>query len=233
MKLYAANKVRSGWTLFRIPAGIAAAGLPLAIGMLTAPRTEAQSPARRPEFEVASIKPNIDGGPRVFIGERSPGTFSAENVTLQNLIQEAYGSPSEHWLPYRKAPQPGLPIFGGPGWARSDRCDVTAKAKVETGDKHPVWSALFKGVRLRKLFVDGQPVMEIDDFGDSEAVLRNRSLLKQKAWILIKRGIIPDEDGWGGWLGRYQSTLRKTALDEVDAEKSVSRYPGRDRSRGR
>jgi uncharacterized protein (TIGR03435 family) len=103
--------------------------------MLTAPRTEAQSPAQRPEFEVASIKPNVDGGPRVFIGERSPGTFSAENVTLQNLIQEAYGSASEHWLPYRKAPQQGLPIIGGPGWARSDRFDITAKSRVETGTR--------------------------------------------------------------------------------------------------
>jgi uncharacterized protein (TIGR03435 family) len=128
MKLYTANKVSLGWTLFRTTAGIAAAELPLAIGMLTAPRTDAQSPVQRPEFEVASIKPNVELGPRVFIGERSPGTFSAENVTLQNLIQEAYGSASEHWLPYRKAPQQGLPILGGPGWAGSDRFDITAKS---------------------------------------------------------------------------------------------------------
>ena len=88
-------------------------------------------------------------------------------------------------------------------------------------------------VQLRKLFVDGQPVMEVNDFGDSEAVLRNRPLLNQKAQTLIKRGIIPDEDGWGGWLGRYQSTLRRIAMDEMDAEKGVSRRPGRDRSHGR
>ena len=75
-------------------------------------------------------------------------------------------------------------------------------------------------VRLRKLFVDGQPVMEIDDFGDSEAVLRNRSLLKQTAQTLIRRGIIPEEDGWGGWLGRYQAALRRVALDEDGPEKS-------------
>ena len=80
-------------------------------------------------------------------------------------------------------------------------------------------------VRLCKLFVDGQPVMKIDDFGDSEAVLRNRSLLKQTAQTLITRGVIPEEDGWGGWLGRYQAALRKMALDEVDRETGADRRP--------
>ena len=88
-------------------------------------------------------------------------------------------------------------------------------------------------VRLRKHFVDGQPVMEIDDFGDAEAVLRNRSLLKQTAQTLIKRGVFPDEDGWGGWLGRYQAALKRAALDESDPEKVASRRPERDRRHGR
>ena len=56
--------------------------------------------------------------------------------------------------------------------------------------------------------------MEIDDFGDSEAVLRNRSLLKQTAQTLISRGIIPEESGWGGWLGRYQAELRRMAFGQ-------------------
>jgi type IV secretory pathway VirD2 relaxase len=88
-------------------------------------------------------------------------------------------------------------------------------------------------VRLRKRFVDGQPVMEIDDFGDSEAVLCNRSLLKQTAQTLIRRGIIPDEDGWGGWLGRYQAALRSAALDEDGPERIPARRLERDRTHGR
>ena len=88
-------------------------------------------------------------------------------------------------------------------------------------------------VRLRKLFVDGTPVMEIDDFGDSEAVLRNRFLLKQTAQTLIRRGIIPEEDGWGGWLGRYQAALRNTVLGEVDRETGANRRRERDRAHGR
>jgi type IV secretory pathway VirD2 relaxase len=71
-------------------------------------------------------------------------------------------------------------------------------------------------VRLRKTFVDGEPVLEIKDLGDSEALLRNGAHLKQTARTLIKRGIVPDEDGWGGWLGRYQAALRRTALDELE-----------------
>jgi hypothetical protein len=71
-------------------------------------------------------------------------------------------------------------------------------------------------VRLRKVFVDGESVLEIKAFGDSEALLHNGSYLKQTARGLIKRGIIPDDDGWGGWLGRYQAALRRTALEQLD-----------------
>jgi hypothetical protein len=70
-------------------------------------------------------------------------------------------------------------------------------------------------VRLRKIFVAGEPVLEIRDLGDSEALLRNGAHLRQTAWSLIKRGIVPDEDGWGGWLGRYQAALRRTVLEEL------------------
>jgi type IV secretory pathway VirD2 relaxase len=88
-------------------------------------------------------------------------------------------------------------------------------------------------VRLRKLFVDGQPVMEIDDFGDAEAILRNSSVLKQTAQALTRRGVIPVEDGWGGWLGRYQAALRRAALGEGGPEKVAVRRPERDRTHGR
>jgi uncharacterized protein (TIGR03435 family) len=96
-----------------------------AAGMLNA-----QSSASRPEFEVASIKPNIDGGPVVFMGQKSPGTFSAQNETLQNLIQEAYGVTSEqrNWLPFPVPFGQAVQILGGPAWLGSDRYDITAKS---------------------------------------------------------------------------------------------------------
>jgi hypothetical protein len=44
--------------------------------------------------------------------------------------------------------------------------------------------------------------------GDSEAMLRNNGKLRQLGQRLLRRGIIPQDDGWGGWLGRYQKALR-------------------------
>jgi len=86
-------------------------------------------------------------------------------------------------------------------------------------------------VRLRKLFANGQPRLEIDDLGDSESVLRSRVHMRQAVRNLIKRGVIPDEDGWGGWLGRYQAALKKTALEQLNRDQH--RKAERDRDRGR
>jgi uncharacterized protein (TIGR03435 family) len=102
--------------------------LPFALGAILL----AQSPPSRPEFEAASIHLNIDGTPYVFNGMKSPGTFSAENQTLRNLIQEAYGIPGgrRSWLPAFVAPGEGMPILGGPPWLGSDRWDITAKWNI-------------------------------------------------------------------------------------------------------
>ena len=75
-------------------------------------------------------------------------------------------------------------------------------------------------VRLRKLFSAGKPLIEIDDLGDSEAILKNKAHLRSAAQALVRRGIIPTDDGWSGWLGRYQRAL-------------VEAYYSTDRRRGR
>jgi uncharacterized protein DUF3363/relaxase-like protein len=66
-------------------------------------------------------------------------------------------------------------------------------------------------VRLRKLFADGHPVLKIDELGDSESILRNKGYLRETAQRLIRRGIVPQDDGWGGWLGRYQKAIAEAA----------------------
>ena len=66
--------------------------------------------------------------------------------------------------------------------------------------------------RLRRVLVDEEPTIQVQDFGDSEAILDNRRHLKQKAQSMLKQGILPLEDGWGGWLGRYQKALRQEAM---------------------
>jgi type IV secretory pathway VirD2 relaxase len=92
-------------------------------------------------------------------------------------------------------------------------------------------------VRLRKLFVDRCPTLKVDDMGDSELLLKNRAHLEGTARELIKRGIIPTEDGWGGWLGRYQAALREAALrleqEQAELKRRQERQRERDRSHGR
>ena len=63
-------------------------------------------------------------------------------------------------------------------------------------------------VQLRKSSAEGRPALEIDDMGDSEAMLRSKGKLRQVGQRLIRRGFIPQDDGWSSWLGRYQRALR-------------------------
>ena len=52
----------------------------------------------------------------------------------------------------------------------------------------------------------------------------------------FRREIIPTEDGWGGWLGRYQTSLAKTAEDITRSREGAVqrlRTRSRDRSFGR
>ena len=68
-------------------------------------------------------------------------------------------------------------------------------------------------VRLRKLFVDGKPLLEVEDFGGAEAILRNKRHLNETARILLNRGVFASEEGWGGWLGRYQAALKHASVE--------------------
>ena len=85
-------------------------------------------------------------------------------------------------------------------------------------------------VRLRKLF--GTAILDVNDLGDAERLLKNPRFLRETAGEFLKRGIIPTEDGWGGWLGRYQTALRETALAvELQPKLNLTRVPGRARDR--
>ena len=87
-------------------------GGPIGIGLLDA-AAQGQATER---FEVATIRQNTGpavGGPiGGGIGFR-PGRFSAENITLQQILTYAYELQASE-------------IFGGPDWVRSDRFDIAA-----------------------------------------------------------------------------------------------------------
>jgi len=88
-------------------------------------------------------------------------------------------------------------------------------------------------IRLRKLSTKGRPTIEIDDMGDSEAILRNKPHLRDTAQRLIRRGIVPHEDGWNGWLGRYQKALSDAATTHESQLPAKKRERAKKRDLGR
>jgi len=90
----------------------------------------------QPQFDAASIRLVTDPElrSRSGMGEKSPGTFFAENMPLHILIQEAYGDhPDQSWVLQsmtgrQRASWESLRILNEPEWVKSDRYDVTAKS---------------------------------------------------------------------------------------------------------
>ena len=71
---------------------------------------QAQQPAPLPAFEVAGVKPNVDGPGKMQTVTRPGGVYVAVNVPLRLLIADAYiGN------------QPGAVdrVVGGPAWVQS------------------------------------------------------------------------------------------------------------------
>jgi hypothetical protein len=79
----------------------------------------------------------------------------------------------------------------------------------------------------------GDLFVHVQDFGDSEKVLKNRALLGENARALLKRGLIPSEEGWGGWLGRYQAALAAAVGLEQDRQSRREKEHSRHLSHGR
>ena len=105
--------------------GLLALAGPIIFGLVKAPKSQAQSQAENttttiPAFKSVSIKrdesstPTLGGGPphiRMMFG---PDGFNAVRVSLQTVIQEAYGVQANQ-------------IEGAPDWLKSDRYDIEAK----------------------------------------------------------------------------------------------------------
>jgi hypothetical protein len=67
-------------------------------------------------------------------------------------------------------------------------------------------------LKLRRLFgIDGKAIVDIHDRGSADALLNKQSYFSDEARRLAQQGITPAEDGWGGWLGKYQAKLHEAA----------------------
>jgi type IV secretory pathway VirD2 relaxase len=85
--------------------------------------------------------------------------------------------------------------------------------------------------RLRKVLIENEERLEVEDFGDSEEFLNRSDYFKSKARQLLRTGAIPVEDGYGGWLGRYQRVLRE-ATKAIEYPDRLVQEPGKpERSR--
>jgi Protein of unknown function (DUF3738). len=69
-------------------------------------------------FDVASVKPNKSGDPRSGVGMSPNGRFTATNVTLKQLVTNAYNLRS-------------FQVIGGPNWFDTDRFDIVASVGHE------------------------------------------------------------------------------------------------------
>ena len=67
-------------------------------------------------------------------------------------------------------------------------------------------------VRLSQILVDEESTLQIEDLGDSEALLKNRRYFQAQAQEMLTKGVLPVEDGWDGWLGQYQAALKQAAM---------------------
>lgn len=91
-------------------------------------------------------------------------------------------------------------------------------------------------VRMRKVSLNG--TVEVQDLGNAERLLNDRQYLVKTARTLFNKGIVSTEEAWGGWLGRYQAALVKSAREiarrpEERLFRECQRERHRDRSLGR
>jgi type IV secretory pathway VirD2 relaxase len=86
-------------------------------------------------------------------------------------------------------------------------------------------------VRLRRVLIDEEAALEIEDLGNSESLLKSQNHFESKARELLRQGVAPVEQGWGGWLGQYHSALMQAAM-EIQYP-SRQHQKARQRSRGR
>jgi uncharacterized protein (TIGR03435 family) len=83
---------------------------------LAAGLTLAQTTPAKKSFEVASVKPSTAGNNFVGIGRQPGGRFTANNVPLRLLIQNAFRVRD-------------FQIMGGPDWMATERWNIDAKAE--------------------------------------------------------------------------------------------------------
>ena len=83
-----------------------------------------KTPAQKPRFEVASIKPNRSGNSYLTSNGFQACSYVAHNATLKTMVAFAYRLPGGQVLPLDR-------VIGGPSWVETDHFDVESKRRSE------------------------------------------------------------------------------------------------------
>ena len=100
-----------------------------------------KSDGPKPQFEVATVRPNNSGESNASMGPRPGGRLVGTNQTAHNLIRNAF-----NLQPYQ--------IVGGPDWMDSDRFDIIAKAAEADLDEKGMMPFPQFALRLQALLED-------------------------------------------------------------------------------
>jgi uncharacterized protein (TIGR03435 family) len=164
--------------------------------------------AQTPSFEVASVKPSTEAAGKISVARDPGGGFTARNIQLENLILLSY-----HIQRYQ--------LKGEPGWARSERFDVTAKAPAGISPDQ-TWAMMQALLAERFRLVVHRETVEMPVY----------LLVPAKDGLKIRPADRPRSEPDGFFVsGRGRIRLRMAALDQLAfALADVLERPVRDRS---
>jgi hypothetical protein len=74
-------------------------------------------------------------------------------------------------------------------------------------------------VQLRRIELDGDQTIDVEDLGQAEALLGNAEHFDTTARRLGGRGRTASTERYGGWLGRYHDALDE-AMERISRERS-------------
>ena len=100
-----------------------------------------KSDGPKPQFEVATVRPNGSGAANSSINVQPGGRLTATNQTLRNLIRNAFNRQPDQ-------------MVGGPDWIDSDRFDIVAKVSDADLDAKGMMPAPQFMLRVQSLLED-------------------------------------------------------------------------------
>jgi len=80
-------------------------------------------------------------------------------------------------------------------------------------------------VQFIRRSIGGNTDLKVDDLGDSERLLSDQRHMRKAVQEIQKRRMITADNGWGGWLGKYERTLVETA-HQIETERSNDKSGG-------